>query len=144
MTTTSRGATLLIGSPSGLRKPGEQVLDGKVGHIPQLDVRAGAVTHRREPPAFDPVAPQFRVAQAGLLDPGRDAAHRGTQDSDVGAGGWWGGAGGGGGGPRGGGGGGRGGGGGGPRPPPPGGDGGGGPGKGPQPPPPGGGGWARR
>src|SRR5437879_13336282 len=93
MTTTSRGATLLIGSPSGLRKPGEQVLDGKVGHVPQLDVRAGAVAHRREPAAFDPVAPQFRVAQAGLLDRGRDAAPRGTQDSDVGAGGGGGGGG---------------------------------------------------
>src|SRR2546422_2886991 len=103
MTTTSRGATLLIGSPSGLRKPGEQVLDGKVGHVPQLDVRAGPVTHRREPAAFDPVAPQFRVAQAGLLDRGRDAAHRGAQDSDIGAGGGRGGAGGGGGGGRGGG-----------------------------------------
>src|SRR2546427_11589502 len=97
MTTTSRGATLLIGSPSGLRKPGEQVLDGKVGHVPQLDVRAGAVAHRREPAAVDSVAPQFRVAQAGLLDRRRDAAHRGTQNSDVGAGGRGGGGGGGGG-----------------------------------------------
>src|SRR5437899_12544991 len=95
MTTTWRGATLLLVSPSGLRKPGEQVLDGKVGHVPQLDVRAGAVTHRREPAAFDPVAPQFRVAQAGLLDRGRDAAHRGAQDSDIGASDGWGGGGGG-------------------------------------------------
>src|SRR5947207_15952611 len=51
----------------------EEVLDGEVGQAPQLNVRAGAVARRHQPPVVDRVAPQLGMSQSGTVHRGQDA-----------------------------------------------------------------------